>query len=152
MVIMSKNSVPWWESRPPTWWDEHGMEQPKYVLHFWFEWRSGTAFWPANEAARERFGIGPILPEELPLAPETQQRVREIAEWHDASLNWQYPPNPGPWREDECARFNTAVSALYAAAVRELGAPYELIFAADEIHEDPDLDEYLRDPGKFRRR
>jgi hypothetical protein len=66
------------------------------------------------------------------LTPETQQRVREVAEWHDQSLNWDYPPDPGPWREDECACFNTAVRALYAVAVRELGAPYELIFAAPD--------------------
>jgi hypothetical protein len=149
---MSADAVPWWESRPPTWWDEQGIERPKYVVRFWFEWRSGTTFWPANEAARERFGTGPIEPEDLPLAPETRQRVREIAEWHDASLNWQYPPDPGPWREEECMRFNAAVRALHATAVRELGAPYELIFAADEVHEDPDLDTYLRDPKAFRRR
>lgn len=148
---VSKDSVPWWESRPPTWWDKDGIERPKYVLRFWFEWLSGTAFWPANDAACARFGVGPIRPEELPLTAETQQQVRTIAAWHDKSLNWEYPPHPGPWREDECARFNTAVSALYALAAQELGASYEVVFATDEVHEDPDLDRYLRDPKGFHR-
>jgi hypothetical protein len=147
-----KDSVPWWQSQPPTWWDEHGVERLKYVLRFWFEWRSVTVFWPTNDAAYERFGIGAILPEELPRTPDTQRWVREVAEWHDDSLNWEYPPDPGPWREEECARFNAAVHELYAMVVRELGAPSEVIFAADELHEAPDLDEYLRDPKGFRRR
>lgn len=150
-MVGKKDSVSWWQSQPLTWWDEHGVERPKYVLHFWFEWRSGTAFWPTNDTAFERFGVGEILPEELPLTPETQRRVVEVAEWHDGSLNWEYPSDPGPWREEECARFNAAVRELYTTVVRELGDPYEVIFAADELHEDPDLGEYLRDPKGFRR-
>lgn len=148
---MRQNMVPWRERRPLTWRDEHGIEQRKYVLRFWFEWRSGTAFWPANAAAYARFGIGEIPPEALPLTMETQQRARALADWHDHALNWEYPPDPGPWREEECARFNAAVRALYAAAVRELGATFELLFAAREVHEDPDLDAYLRDPHGFHR-
>lgn len=146
-----KASVLWWQHRPPTWWDETGVERPKDVLRFWFEWRSGAALWPANDTTYERFGVGAILLEELPLTPETQRRVRDVADWHDDSLNWEYPPDPGPWREEECARFNAAVRELYATIMRELGDPYEVIFAADELHEDPDLDEYLRDPEGFRR-
>jgi hypothetical protein len=137
---------------PTTWCDADGVERPKYVLRFWFEWLTGTTFWPANDAAREYFGIGPIAPERLPLTPETRQGVRACAEWHDTSLNWDYPPDPGPWREEECARFNAEVKALYAAVVRELAEPYEVVFAAAEVHEDPDLDEYLRDTRGFRRR
>jgi hypothetical protein len=148
---MSGKAVPWWESRPPTWWDADGIERPKFVLRFWFEWRADTAFWPANDAAYERFGVGPIAPEQLPLTPETRRRVHACSEWHDQSLNWDYPPDPGPWREEECVRFNAAARALHAAAARELGAPYELVFAEPEAHEDPDLDAYLRDPRGFRR-
>lgn len=138
-------------THPQTWWDAEGNERPRYVLRFWFEWATETAFWPANDAAREHFGIGPIMPERLPLSEPTQHQVRQLATWHDTALNWEYPPDPGPWRQEECDRFNAAVTALYATVVRELGDAYDVINVQPEEREDPDLDAYLRDPKGFKR-
>ena len=86
-------------ARPQTWWDAEGNEHPCYVLRFWFEWATETALWPAKNVARERFGIGPIMPEELPLLEATQCQVSALATWHDSALNGEYPPDPGPWRQ-----------------------------------------------------
>jgi len=120
MVLPHPGPDPAAYARLQTWWDAEGNEHPRYVLRFWFEWATETAFWPANDAARERFGMGPIMPEELPLLEAMQRQVRALATWHDSALNWEYPPDPGPWRQEECDRFNSAVTALYATAVREL--------------------------------
>ena len=131
--------------------DDQGQRQPTHILRLWFEWGADTAFWPANDVAREHFGIGHFDVDKLPLTEQTRTEVREMAAWHDKALNWEYPPDPGPWREDECARFNSAVRALYDKSAHELGVDYQLIFAAREVHEDSDLDAYLRDPKGFRR-
>ena len=121
----------------------------RYRIRFFFNWQC-TPFWSGNDEAQERFGYAIEL-DELPLSPETVRRVYELAEWHDTALNWDYPPDPGPWRQPECDRFNTAVRALFEAARDELGADFDLVNEQDEFFEDPDLDAYLRDPKTFRR-
>ena len=151
MVLPHSGPDPAAHARPQTWWDAEGNEHPCYVLRFWFEWATETALWPAKNVARERFGIGPIMPEELPLLEATQRQVRALATWHERALNWEYPPDPGPWRHEECDRFNSAVTALYATIVRELGDTFDVIHAQPEERENPDLDVYLQDPKGFKR-
>jgi hypothetical protein len=130
------------------------MREEKYVLRFFFEW-GGGCLWPGNDAARRDFALGPYdLLEScpLPLSSETLHCCRRMAEWHDASLNWQYPPDPGPWRQAECDRFNAAVAELLADIRRELGSDFTVIDQQGQIAEDPELDAYLADPKGFRRK
>jgi hypothetical protein len=75
-----------------------------------------------------------------------------LAEWHDTSLNWDYPPDPGPWRQPECDRFNDAVASLLADIRRALGPEFEVIDEQVSCVEDPDLDVYLADPKGFHRK
>jgi hypothetical protein len=124
----------------------------KSLLKFWFEWKTGTAFWSGNDLARKRFDSYPIDPRLLPLSPGTVERVFELSRWHDTALNWEYPPDPGPWREDECKRFNQAVTELFETAIRELGDEFEILNVQGEEHEDPELDAYLHNPKTFRRK
>lgn len=122
----------------------------KYKLEFWFEWTSYTAFQGANRAACDRFGYT-FQPEKLPLSPEMIERVHYLSEWHDTSLNWDYPPDPSPWRQEECDRFNKAATDLFEAVVRELGDDFEVVNTQGWLVEDPDLDAYLKDPHGFKR-
>ena len=124
--------------------------KPLYVIRYWFEW-SAPCFWSADDRTRDRFG-SPIEPESLPLSSTTIEQVHKLIQWHDQSLNWDYPPDPGPWRQNECDRFNCAARELLEACRRELGKDFELIDAYKNIVEDPDLDEYLRDPAGFERK
>lgn len=129
-------------------------EQPKYILRFFVEWRGGC-LWAGNDAARRDLEYGPYDlqdPCRLPLAAATLDRCRKIAEWHDRSLNWQSPPDPGPWRQPECDSFNAAVTALIADIGRELPPEFEVSDEQVPCVEDPDLDAYLADPKGFRRR
>lgn len=121
----------------------------RYIIRYWFDWQAGC-FWSANDETRERFGY-PIVPEALPLSTETIKRVYALMDWHDQALNWDYPPDPGPWRQDECDRFNQAAKELLETVCKELGEDFEVLDRFDEIVEDPDLDVYLRDPKGFKR-
>lgn len=123
-------------------------KQP-YVIRYWFEW-SGPCFWSANDRTRERFGYA-IEPEDLPLSSTTIARVHKLIQWHDQALNWEYPPDPGPWRQDKCDRFNYAVKELLEMCRRELGGDFELVDAYENINEDPELDAYLPNPREFKR-
>jgi hypothetical protein len=84
----------------------------KYVLRFVFEWVGGC-LWPGDAAAYRELDLGPydvFDPCPLPLSAATLARCRRQAEWHDTSLNREYPPDPGPWRQPECDRFNDSAT------------------------------------------
>ena len=123
----------------------------KYKLNFWFEWWADTAFLPANAATRDQFGIGWAAPELLPLTDETIEQIHLLANWHDDYLDWEYPSDPSLWRQDECDRFNAAAQAIYETVVRELGEDFEVRNVQPMLAEDPELDEYLKDPEGFQR-
>jgi hypothetical protein len=130
------------------------MGQAKYVLHFWCEWQAGC-LWPGNEAVMRDFDLGPydaLEPCPLPLSSVTLRRCHELVEWHDRSLNWDYPLDPGPWRQLECDRFNAASAELLATIQTELGPEFEVIDRQGKLREDPDLDAYLTNPRGFRRK
>jgi len=120
-------------------------------LRFFFDWCSGSPFWAGDHRAREKHDVGPIPPEELGLSAELCQQAQELSDWHDESLNWEYPPNPSVWRQEECDRFNQSVQVFFAQAQHELEGQYTLIWQQRILAEDPDLDRYLRDPQGFRR-
>ncbi len=113
-------------------------------MRFFFDPGSGVCFWTANDRARTRFNNYPVRAEELPLLGATIQRIDELVGWYDRSLNCDYPPDPGPWRQADWDRFNAAVRDLLATVRQQLGADFEIINEYREHSEDPDLDYYLR--------
>ncbi|EFH85193.1 hypothetical protein [Ktedonobacter racemifer] len=125
--------------------------KPNYIIRYFFDWGAGCCFWSANDAARARFDYS-IAPEQLPLSESTIKRANELMEWHDQALNWEYPPDPGPWRQEECERFNQAAKDLLTTVRQELGKHFEVIDEFVEEKEDPELDAYLRDPKSFKRK
>jgi hypothetical protein len=125
------------------------VAEAKYVLHFFFEW-GGGCLWPGNDAAYSAFGLGPydlLAPCPLALSAETLQRCRQLADRHDTSLNWDYPLDPGPWRQAECDRFNAAVTELLTDIRRELGPAFEVLDRQTPAVEGPDPGKYLQTPG-----
>jgi hypothetical protein len=99
-------------------------------------------------ATCERFGYC-IEPAQLPLSAETLKRIEELEAWHDTALRWNDPAAPGPWRQEECERFNKASEELFAQINCELGPGYLLGYEQEEMREDPELDSYLSDPDGF---
>src|SRR5262249_37520910 len=105
-------------------WGVHMAQEPaKYVIRFACEWGAGC-LWPGNDAACDAFDLGPYdlhNPCPLPLSPTILQRCREFDTWHRTSLNLDAADQPGPWRQGECDRFNTAVTEMVADLQSELG-------------------------------
>jgi hypothetical protein len=126
------------------------MTEPRYRLRYRFDHGAGCCLWGDDTATTERFGYA-VEPENLPLSPATVARIAEVIAWHETSLNWAYPPDPGPWRRAECERFNAVARALHIEIVRELGVIFVVRDEQPPLQEAPDLDAYLDDPPHFRR-
>jgi hypothetical protein len=107
------------------------------VARFFFDAGSGTVLWRSDAEPGEPF----VDLQELPVSNAE----------YDMSLNWEYPPDPGPWREEQCRRFNGAVREALDRLRAEL-PDWRIEDEFVELHEDPDLDRYLTDPARFRRR
>ncbi len=102
------------------------MQSAQYRIRLMFEW-GGGCLWCDNNAARAAFDVGPIE-DRLPLSQQTRQQLEALSEWHDHALNWDYPPDPGPWTPEEYARFKQAAQAILAVIRSELGASFEVIY------------------------
>lgn len=99
---------------------------PRYTVRLMFEWGGGS-LWCGNDAARDAFGVGNIE-DELPLSAETRRRLEELSVWHDTALNWDYPPDPGPWTPEEEARFDRAAQEILQTLRAELGSDFEVVY------------------------
>jgi hypothetical protein len=99
-----------------------------FRIRLMFEW-GGGCLWCGNDAALERFDVGPIE-DLLPLSPSTLQRLEALSAWHDRSLNWEYPPDPGPWSAEEHVKFESAARAVLDDLRSELGQEYEVVYEA----------------------
>jgi hypothetical protein len=82
---------------------------------------------------------GPADLDRLPISPSLRAELDDLTVQYDESMNWDYPPDPGPWREARCERFNADVRAALARLRAELGTAWELADEFRELHEDPDL-------------
>jgi hypothetical protein len=126
------------------------MSTPRYLLRYLFDPGAGCCLWVGDDATCERFDY-PVDHAALPLTRTTQARIDATLAWYDTSLDWEYPPDPGPWPQAECDRFNATVAALYATIVAELHPAFRVRNEHRPLREEPDLDAYLADPANFRR-
>jgi hypothetical protein len=131
--------------------NEHGLcNTSKYKIRFSFDWQC-PPFWAYDDITAQKFDYF-IAPEELPLSKKLIEEAYALTTWHDTALNWDYPPDPSPWRQNECDQFNAAVIDFFKRAEAELINEFELIFAQQLKQEDPDLDNYLKDQKNFKRK
>jgi len=93
-------------------------------LMLMFEW-GGGALWCDDDIALDKYGFGPIE-QKLPLSAATQKKLEEAAVWHDTSLNWDYPPYPSPWSQDEFTRFDEAAAEMLQTVQSELGDDFSV--------------------------
>ncbi|MEU9202875.1 hypothetical protein [Streptomyces sp. NPDC048332] len=117
------------------------------TARFFFDAGSGTVLWAAPED-REAWGY-PVDPDRLPISHDLRDDLSRLVARYDTSLNWDYPPDPGPWREAECHDFNEAVRQALGRLRTELGPAWQIHDEFYALHEDPDLDRYLADPAGF---
>ncbi|MEY9781074.1 hypothetical protein [Sinorhizobium fredii] len=94
-------------------------------VRLFFEWGGGV-LWCGNEAALQRFDVGPVE-DKLPLSNETLNRLHAMTVWHDTALDWNNPPGPSPWSGAEDESFTEAVARLTDDIRHELGPDYEIV-------------------------
>jgi hypothetical protein len=119
------------------------------VVRFFFDAGSGTVLWSASPQDKHN-GYAVEL-RQLPISPALSAELTRLISAYDASLNWDYPPDPGPWRETQCREFNQAAHRAVQRLREELGPAWQVRDEFDELREDPDLDRYLADPAGFTR-
>ncbi|WP_203925038.1 hypothetical protein [Rugosimonospora africana] len=115
-----------------------------------FDAGSGGLLWMASLADRARWGQ-PVDLTRLPISADLRDELIRLVTWYDTSLNWDYPPDPGPWCESECERFNGSVRQALSRLREELGPGWSIADEFKECHEDPDRERYLADPRGFKR-
>lgn len=95
-----------------------------YDLRLMFEWGGGY-LWCDNDAARAAFDVGSIE-DRLPLSESLRKKLDDLSRLHDVALNWEYPPDPGPWSREEYAAFEDAVCQVLPLLREELGADFSV--------------------------
>ena len=97
----------------------------KYALKYMYDWGSGICLWSVNDAAREKYDY-PIELDSLPLSDNLKNELEYLINKHDEALDWEYPPNPLLWSEQEQADFIERAKQAYYRIVMELGDDYEV--------------------------
>jgi hypothetical protein len=120
------------------------------VARFFFDPGSGGVLWMRNEAEWASWG-NPVDTKLLPISESLREELARLVESYDSSLNWDYPPDPGPWREQDCERFNLTAREALNRLREELGPTWTIVDEFQDLHEDPDLDRYLTSPSTFHR-
>lgn len=89
-----------------------------------FEWGGGT-LWGKNQRTRETFGVGNVE-YRLPITPRLLKELENMTEWHDTALNWEYPPDPGPWSAADVESFEKAAKTILHRLRAELGPEFDV--------------------------
>ncbi|MFE7837417.1 hypothetical protein ACFU53_15675 [Streptomyces sp. NPDC057474] len=90
-----------------------------HCLRFFFEAGVDTPLWP--EDMTSPYGY-PCDLERLPISPNTRVELARLSELYQSSIDWDYPPNPSPWSDEELQRFRQQAHTALEILRRELGA------------------------------
>ncbi|ALV33895.1 hypothetical protein [Streptomyces sp. CdTB01] len=90
-------------------------------LRFFFEAGVDTPLWPEDMASPYGY---PCDLARLPISRETRDELARLSEWYQSSIDWDYPPNPSPWSDEESRRFKQQALGALDVLRRELGAGF----------------------------
>lgn len=107
-----------------------GKIMTKYILKYWFE-HGGICLWSANDNARNKYDY-PIDNRELPISKNLIDELYALEEEYHDYLDWNYPPDPSPWSEEQKQDFKNRANIAYHKLVTELGSDFEVINQIDE--------------------
>lgn len=100
----------------------------KYVFRFFFEWGTNLCLWSANDAARERYGIGCVDYNFLDISDGLKLTLAKMGDEYQSKLDWEYPPNPSPWTKKQLRDFKKRSKQVYKQLRAELGKDYKILF------------------------
>ncbi|MCF3106257.1 hypothetical protein IPZ58_32490 [Streptomyces roseoverticillatus] len=95
-----------------------------YHLRFFFE--AGvphTPLWPGPQHDPDvgsPYG-SPCELERLPISTAMRTELARLCEWYRSSIDWEYPPDPSPWTEEQWTLFRQQADAALDALRQELG-------------------------------
>ncbi|MEV5531400.1 hypothetical protein [Streptomyces prunicolor] len=87
-------------------------------LRFFFEAGVDTPLWPDDMDSPYGY---PCEVERLPITPATRAELTRLSERYQSSIDWDCPPDPSPWSDDELQLFKQQAQAALEALRRELG-------------------------------
>lgn len=96
-----------------------GQCRVTHYLRFFFEAGVDTPLWPEDMASPYGY---PCRLERLPISAVTRAELARLSERYQSSINWDYPPDPSPWSDEELQLFKQQAHAALSALRRELGA------------------------------
>lgn len=105
----------------------------QYQFRYFFDPGSGICLWSANDQARERFSYSVDLGY-LKLPENLLRKGDYILAWFDTSIDWDYPPDPSPWSQEERLRFNEAAQSFLQSLRQYLGLNFEIIDESGTSH------------------
>ena len=100
------------------------LKPAKYEFRFMFDYCADTCLWSLDDAAIERYGVGPIDFDELPLSVELKERLMNLCYEHDTALDWECPQNGLVWDEKKQHDFIEKARVACWDVIHELGSDY----------------------------
>jgi hypothetical protein len=97
----------------------------RYQFRYFFSPDCRVCLWSANAEANEKFNY-PVDLNELGLPENILKKAIHIMAWYDTSIDWNYPPDPSPWSDEERCRFNASAQCLLVALREQLGPEFEI--------------------------
>lgn len=102
------------------------MDDEKYKLKYMFDLGSGVCLWTANESARKRFKDYPIEIEMLPVSDDLKERLSQVIECYDQSIDWNDPGAGSTWSLQEKEAFIEMANSVYVSLCHELGPDFDV--------------------------
>lgn len=118
--------------------------KPTYILRFFFDYKAGGCLWSGNDAAYEKYGVGPLdatiynlkgkisHEPKIKLPDVVKQNVLELDDLYSESLNWDDPAGNSPWSEEEWDDFYKRARSLHEEISKTLGDDFEVIYEQQE--------------------
>ncbi|MBR1527852.1 MAG: hypothetical protein IJ642_00965 [Oscillospiraceae bacterium] len=107
----------------------------KYSFQYWFEWGCSENFcpclWSADQITKNKFGYAVDL-HRLPISQDLIHFLCQLGIEHDNALDWEYPPNPLLWSDQEKKEFYQKAREGCFRLQKELGKEYQIIYCEEE--------------------
>ena len=109
------------------------MKMQKYKLRFFVDWGGGPLWSDASDTFTfERFNGSLVDLEELNVSKGLCEELDSLQEEWQGALNWEYPPDPSPWSEEQFKDFYARLKVAYQRLCEELKDTCDIAYWMDD--------------------